>query len=173
MTDEVIVDGEEVERKPKIELTDAEKEQIEHQRNVAERLVKDDVAYIYGVLIDSTYRNYCDALLRLRKEVYAITLMKKRLEQNKIDVLKGSTEQKFPDGRTKQIFDIEMDSFNVEIAIDTGIDNMQALFVQLYKYVDCPRIDKKIFLTKERYQEIEEKYRTMLNNIRVDVRREL
>ena len=171
MSDEIEIEG--IAKMPEIKLTEAEKEQIEHQRNVAERLINDETAYVYGVLIDSTYRNYTDALLKLRKEVYAITLMKDRMNQNKVDILKGSTEQKFPDGRVKTMFELKMDSFNVDIAIDTGIDNVQALLVQLYKYVNVPRIDKKIFLTNERWNEIESKYRLMLKEIGLDIRREL
>lgn len=175
MSEEVEIldeNGEVIEKKEEIKLTEAEKEQIEHQRNVFDRLINNDTAYKFGVLIDNSYRNYCAAESKLRTAVYSIFILKKRLDQNRVEIEKGETEQKFGDGRVKQIDDLKIDNLNLALAIDDAIDNIQMLFVQMYKYVDVPRIDKQVFLTNEKYNGIVEKYVNLLREKNIDVFRE-
>ena len=79
-----------------------------------------------------------------------------------IEINKGETTKTFKDGTPMTVRDLEIVNFQSRKVVFGALSELRILLFNLYSFVDCIRIDKKIFFTKEDYNEMVEEIKEQL-----------
>ena len=137
-----------------LKLTDEEKKRIRLWREVDEvRLEKGghSDAYKCGVLSDQLYLDLDKKVGTIESHVFSILSLKSKIDRNKKQMETGKITSKYPNSdEIMGVRDLEIESVMSNRMIGEHLRELWTLIIDIYRYVNQPRIDGEVF-TRERY----------------------
>jgi hypothetical protein len=133
-------------------LTDSDWKRIKLMKEADERLVKNEYAYKASVRSDQMFQQYIALGLHTQAILFETLSAKRTLDDNKSDILKGSTDKLFGQtGKVMSTRDLEIENTLADRKINEGVSRLWLMIADLYRYVGVQRLDRKVFYTEEAY----------------------
>jgi hypothetical protein len=156
-----------------IKLTDNEKRIIQERRMFNNINVENEKARKIAVISDSTYDGFTEKRDKARTNLRSVLLYKRNLDQNAIDVMKGSTDRKMKDGVTPMTMnDIEMESILASVNLSNYMSNLRKAISLMYQYIGMKKLDDTEIITEEQWEMFVDNTNAELNKVGLDLYKE-
>lgn len=152
-----------------LKLDDSEKEFIKEMRKAKEAERQNVAAFKLIVLSEQGRSSFEDLKLNVDDNIIKILSQDKEIKENKIDIMKGSTEKMYQDDIKLDIEDLKINNLNRKKIQHQYLQLLRSDLASLFQYIDAKGLDGEVYFKEEDYNELVGKVKTQMEEIGIEL----